>query len=290
MRLNFIFKSLKMKLNLFAMKKVVLFIVAFISSAVVCTGQKQVGYTLLGVYTPYQMSMEKLNGKVEKVIETNYWAIPDGGSYIKGQKLSKKQLDSLGYTSDFEATFDKAGDLVSCAIMKENKKIASKWELMKENNVLVRANNTVNDTLKSYHKLRCDKNGNIIEYDNYRAMADTLTGRWVVVMNPKGDTLIFNVFNYKGEQTYKALFLFNDLKQCIGYQGYNKDGIYSGGNEIKFDKEGKISELVFYDKDKNPTSENTFINEYDSKGNWIKQICKDKKGFVVFGEREYKYF
>ena len=112
----------------------------------------------------------------------------------------------------------------------------------------------------------------------------------MVVRNPKGDTLTLNVFNYKGEQTYKVLFLFNDLKQCIGYQGYNKDGKYFGGSEIKFDKLGKLSELVFYDKDKKPTSENTFINEYDSKGNWVKQICKDKKGFVVIGERVYKYF
>jgi hypothetical protein len=279
-----------MKLNLFAMKKIVLFMVAFVFTVLVCTGQKQVDFTLLGVYTPYQMSMEKLNGKVEKVIETNYWAIPDGGSYKKGQKMTKKQLDSLGYTSDFEATFDKTGDLVSCSILTEDKKIANKWELMKENNVLVRANNTVNDTLKSYSKLKCDTKGNIIEFDNYKAMVDTLINRAVVVRNPKGDTLIFNVFNYKGEQTYKMVFLFNDLKLCIGYQGYNKDGIYSGGSEIKFDKQGKLSELVFYDKDKKPTSENTFINEYDSKGNWVKQICKDKKGFVVIGERVYKYF
>jgi hypothetical protein len=67
-------------------------------------------------------------------------------------------------------------------------------------------------------------------------MVDTLIDRGVVVRNPKGDTLTLNVFNYKGEQTYKVLFLFNDLKQCIGYQGYNKDGKYSGGSEIKFDK------------------------------------------------------
>jgi hypothetical protein len=279
-----------MKPNLFVMKKIVLFIVAFVFTVTVCKAQKQADYTLLGVYTPYQMNMEKLNGKVEKVVETNYWAIPDAGSYKKGQKMTKNQLDSLGYTGDFEATFDKAGDLVSCAILKENKKIANKWELKKENNVLVKANNTVNDTLKNYDLLKCDKNGNVIEYDNYKATVDTLISRGVVVRTPKGDTLILNVFNYKGDQTYKLLFLFNELKQCTGYQGYNKDNKYSGGSEIKFDKQGKLSELIFYDKDKKPTSENTFINEYDSRGNWVRQICMDKKGFVVIGERVYKYY
>lgn len=279
-----------MKPNLFVMKKIVLFIVTIVFTVAVCKGQKQVDYTLLGIYTPYQMNMEKLNGKVEKVVETNYWAIPDGESYKKGQKMTKKQLDSLNYTSDFEATFDKAGKLISCVILLENNKIANKWELTKEDNVLVRANYTVNDTLKSYHKLKCDKNGEIIEYDSYRAVPDTLIEKWVVARNTKGDTLIFNVFNYKGEQSFKALFLFNDSKQCLGYQGYDKNGNFAGSNEVRFDKQGKLSELIFYDKDKKPTSENTFINEYDSKGNWVKQICKDKKGFAVMGERIYKYF
>jgi hypothetical protein len=272
------------------MKKIVLFIVTFVFTASVCKSQKQVDYTLLGIYTPYQMTMEKLTGKVEKVIETNYWAIPEGGTYKKGQKITKKQLDSLGYTSDFEANFDKAGDLISCALLDENKKVATKWELVKTNNVLTRANFTFNDTLKNYNTLKCDKNGDVIEFDNYRAGVDTLMGKWVVVRNPKGDSLTFKVFNYKGEQNFRALFLFNQLKQCIGYQGYDKDGKYSGGNEIKYDKQGKLSELVFYDKDKKPTSENTFINEYDAKGNWVKQICKDKQGFAIIGERVYKYF
>jgi hypothetical protein len=75
-----------------------------------------------------------------------------------------------------------------------------------------------------------------------------------------------------------------------GYKGYDKDGNYSGGNEIKYDNLGKVSGLTFYDKDKKPSTENIFINEYDSKGNWVKQICKDNKGFVIIGERVYKYF
>lgn len=255
-----------------------------------CKNKKQVVFTVLGVFTPYQMNMEKLNGKVEKVIETNYWTVPDTESFKKGDKMTKKVLDSLNYTGDFEATFDEAGDLVSCAIMDENKKIDNKWELTKENNILVRANYTYNDTLRRYQKLKCDKNGDIIEYASFKAVVDTLLERWVVERNTRGDTVIYKVINYKGELIFKALFLYNDLEQFIGYQGYDKDGNYSGGNESKYDDLGKVSELIFYNKDKKPTSENNFINEYDSKGNWVKQICKDKKGFAIIGERVYKYF
>jgi len=272
------------------MKKLVLLFLAIVFSVAGCKNKKQIDFTELGVFTPYQLNTERLNGNVEKVIETNYWAVPDGESFKKGDKMTKKELDSLNYTGDFEAKFDEAGDLVSCSILDENKKINSKWELTKENNILVRANYTKNDTLRNYKKLKCDKNGDIIEYAGFKAGVDTLLDRWVVERNTSGDTVLYKVFNYKGELTIKALFLYNGMGQFIGYQGYGQDGSYNGGNENKYDNMGNLSKLIFYNKDKEATSENSFINEYDSKGNWIKQICKDKKGFVIIGEREYKYF
>lgn len=272
------------------MKKFVYLLLVTVFVAAACKSKKQVVFTEIGIFTPYQMNMEKLNGKVEKVIETNYWAVPDGESYKKGDKLTRKELDSLVYTSDYEATFDQAGDLVSCAIIDENKKINNKWDLSKENNILVRADYTYNDTLRKYQKLTCDKKGDVIEYASYSAVADTLLEKWVVEMNANADTIIYNVLNYNGEQIYKVLFLYNDLKKFTGYKVYDKDGKYDGGNEIKYDDQGKASEVVFYNKDKEPTAVNSYINEYDSKGNWVKQICMDKKGFAIIGEREYKYF
>lgn len=272
------------------MKKLVFLFLVIVFAVAGCKNKKQAEYTVLGYYTPYQMYMEKLNGKVEKVIETNYWAVPDGESYKKGDKMTRKELDSLNYTGDFEATFDEAGDLVSCAIMDENKKIVYKWELTKENNMLARANYTYDDTLRTYQNLKCDEDGDIIEAATFRAVVDTLLNSWVTESNTRGDTVLYKVFNYKGEPTYKTLFLYNDLEQFIGYQGYDKDGNYSGGNELKYDDLGKVSEITFYNKDKEPATGNNFINEYDSRGNWVNVICKDKKGFAIIGEREYKYF
>jgi hypothetical protein len=271
------------------MKKLVylFLVIVFVAG---CKNKKEVVFTEIGLFTPYQTNVERLKGKVEKVIEINYWAVPDGESFKKGEKMTKKELDSLNYTGDYEATFDQVGDLVSCAIMDENKKVVDKWELIKENNILVRANHTFKDTLRNYRKFTCDNNGDIIEHASFRAGVDTLIERWVVERNPGGDTIIYNIFNNKGEQTYKVLFLYNDLKQFTGYQGYDKDGNYNGGNEIRYDNLGSASALVFYNKDKVSSVENTYVNEYDSRGNWIKQICKDKKGFAIIGVREYKYF
>ena len=272
------------------MKKLVYLFLVIVFVAAGCKNKQQSDFTIIGEFTPYQSNMEKLTGKVEKVTETNYWAVPDGESFKKGAKITKKQLDSLMYTSDFEVTYDIAGNLLSCSAIDENKKIVNKWELTRENNILIRADFTSKDTLRSYQKLTCDKNGDIIESVSYKAVVDTLLERMVAERSTKGDTVIYKVFNYKGEQISKYILFYNDLKQFLGYQGYDKDGNYSGGDESKYDDQGKLSQLIFYNKDKIPSSENSFVNEYDSKGNWVNQICKDKKGFAIIGERVYKYF
>ena len=49
--------------------------------------------------------MEKLNGKVESVVEKGYWAVPEGDTLIKGAKVTKHEFDSIGYTSDYKARF-----------------------------------------------------------------------------------------------------------------------------------------------------------------------------------------
>lgn len=272
------------------MKKLAYFLLVIVFAAPGCKNKQYSDFTIIGEFTPYQTNLEKLNGKVEKVTEINYWAIPDGESFKKGAKMTKKQLDSLGYTGDYEATFDKAGRIVSCAILDENKKVANIWKIKRENEGQARANFTSKDTLMIYQKIKYDKDGNMTEADVFKTGVDTLLQKWVGERSAKGDTVIYTIFNYKGDQSAKYLLFYNDLKQFLGYKQFDKDGNYAGGNAAKYDNVGKMSELVYFDKDKNPVTENIFINEYDSRGNWVRQICKDKKGFVIIGERVYKYF
>jgi hypothetical protein len=278
------------KTNINKMKKFVCILLVIVFAIAGCKTKKQGEYTVLGDYTPYQAYREKLNGKVEKVFETNYWAVPDGESYKKRNKMTQKELDSLGYIGDFVATFDVVGDLVSCIGMDETQKTVYKWELIKKNNKLARANYTYHDTLRYYEKLKCDENGGIIEGSRFRAKSDTLLQSWIVKRNVKGDTTLYNISNYKGEPSYKVIMLYNELKQFTGYQLYDKDGKYNRGDELQYDNIGKVSAITFYDKNKKPTTGNDFSHEYDSKGNWIKVICKDTKGFAIIGERVYTYF
>lgn len=287
---NFVYNALTIQRNLIEMEKNILFFLLFVFAAAGCTDKKQADFTLLGLYTPYQMYMEKLNGKVEKLVEINYWAVPDGESYRKGDKMTRKDLDSINYTGDFEATFDLTGDLVSCATMDENKKVYYKWEFTKANNMFSEARLYYNDTLRNFQKLKCNVAGDIIEAKIYRPLVDTLLGSWQSYRSVAGDTVTFKNYNYKGEMTSKAFFIYNSAGQFMGIQSYNKEGSFTGGNELKYDSEGKVSDIIFFDKDKKAVSGNSFIYEYDSRGNWIKVICKDPKGFAIIGERTYKYF
>jgi hypothetical protein len=273
-----------------SMKKI-LSLSLLIFFALTACKNKKAEYTLLGDGTPYYIIPEKLSGNVNKVIEKNYWAIPDGESFKKGKALTKADRDSLGgWTLDFEATFDNAGDLSGCIFLDENNKATSKYEIYKENNTKVTGKSTENDTLRYYDKYKLDKNGKRIGFVRYDPVADTMVGTFDIKTNSAGDTLEYHLVNSKGESRYKLIVASNGLGKFTRSEGYNKDGLFQYANEVKFNDKGTVSELTLYNKDKKVTAVNYFTYEYDNKGNWVRAIVKDNKGFVVIEERAYTYF
>jgi hypothetical protein len=272
------------------MKKLLLLLALIFFASAGCKEKKQADYTVLGVYTPYQGYMEKLNGKVETVTETNFWAIPEGETFVKGRKMTSKELDSLNYTGDFTAKFDETGNIISCTWYDENKKMLSKWEITRKDDMTGKADYTFKDTVRFYDKLKFDSKGDIIELEEYNAKADTLLQKTTGEKSMNGDTITYINYNNKNELRNKGLFIYNDKGLFQGYQVYDKDGNYRGGDELTYDDKGDISGIKFFDKDKKVTAENTFINNLDAKGNPVISICKDATGFVIITERVYSYF
>lgn len=272
------------------MKKLSLLLALVLLAAASCKEKKQADFTLLGAYTPYQGYMEKLNGKVETVTETNFWAIPEGETFTKGKKMTSKELDSLNYTGDFTAKFDKAGNLISCTWYDENKTMLSKWEITRNDNMTGKADYTFKDTVRFHDKLKFDSKGDIIELEEYNTKTDTLIQRVTAEKSMKGDTITYMSFNKNNELSNKGLFIFNDKGLFRGYELYDRNGNYRGGDELTYDDNGTISGIKFLDKDKKVTAENTFINRLDAKGNPVSSICKDAAGFVIVTERVYTYF
>ena len=273
------------------MKKLLFILVSLVFLMTGCDKQKPAEYTILGVYTPYENFPEKLVGKVEKITEINYWAIPQGDTYIRGDRITIKDRDSLNWTNDFEAVYDNSGDLVLCNYIDENNKSIRKRELFKENNVPVSGKDTQRDTLRYVENIKCNATGEISEIIVTRALVDTLlyTGKYTYSI--KKDTITEHWSDYLGDPYARILEIYNTEGQFILTEFYDKNGDFAGAVEVKYNDRGKISNLTAFDKDKTIYSVNEMTYEYDTKGNWIKAIVTDSEsGKVVYVERSYSYF
>lgn len=273
------------------MKKLIflLFVIAVAASG--CKEKKPAGYTRLGYFTPYQNFMERLNGKVESVVEKGYWAVPEGDSFIKGAKVTKHDFDSIGWTYDYKAGFDIEGDLISCSVIDENDKVVYTWKLIKENNILTRAEYSSDDTVRTFIKITCDEDRKPVLFEVFNAKTDTLLQKIKFEGSDRNDTTIMQTYNVKGEAGGKGLAIYNEQGLLTEAESYNKDGTFSGGLKIKYNDRGFTSETTFFDKDKKVVGTNYFTYEYDEMGNWVKVICKDPdKGTTIVSERVYTYF
>ena len=272
------------------MKRLIIFLALVLIVAAGCKEKKPADYTRLGFYTQYQTYMEKLNGKVESVTEKGYWAIPEGDTYVKGARLTRKDLDSIGYTYDYKVVFDASGDLVSSATMDENDKVTGTWNLSKANDLLARAVFISNDTTRWKNVITCDAEGNPVLHEIYNATADTLVQKVELEGSYFNDTMTVHYFNHKGEPGAKDMIMFNKLGLLTNSESYMKDGTPGSSYNYVYNDKGFQSEFTAFDKDKKMTAKTSTSYEYDEKGNWIKGIIKDQKGFTIICERVYTYF
>ena len=273
------------------MKKLIFLVALILFALVACKEKKPADFTRLGYFTPYQNYMEKLNGKVESIVEKGYWAVTEGDTYIKGAKVTKHDFDSIGWTPDYKAGFDIDGDLISCSVIDENDKVVYGWNLAKENNILARAEYTQNDTVRTFIKITCNEVGKPVQFKVFNALADTLIQTMTIEGSDINDTTILQSHNFKGEAGGKGLAIYNEQGLLTDAESYNKEGAYYGGLKIMYNDRGFTSETTFFDKDKNVSGKNIFTYEYDDMGNWVKVICKDPdKGTALISERVYTYF
>ena len=273
------------------MKKLILSLTIVALMAFSCTTEKPAGTTILGDGTPYSNSQEIMIGKVKTVVEKNYWAVPEGESYKKGNPLTKADRDSIGgWTDDFEAVYDENGVIIVCTGLDENNNPTWKSESIIENKVVVKRNFSRNDTLRYYDQYKYADNGFLISGTRTRAGVDTLMISVTIKTNSVGYPTEFKLFNPKGETTSKYAQTYDEQNRFTKLEVSNKKGIINYTYEVKYNDKGKVSELKIKDKDNKVTGSNYLTYEYDAKGNWVKAIVKDDKNHVVIEERSYTYF
>lgn len=268
------------------------FLFLFLAIIFIVTGFKNkepAEYTILGLYSAnMNFSPERLIGKVEKVIEKNYWAIPDGDAFRKGNPITMKERKGQFY--DWEVIFDESGDIKTCIYIDENNKVLRKVELFKENNILTLA--TYNDSYSVYDKLRCNSEGDIIELSQFSTGVDTLMWRNTFEFSLKRDSLTWQVYDHKGILRTRIIAVVDNDGQFSSRLFYDENGKYQRGQEYKYNEKRNLIELISYNKKKKITKDIYFSHfEYDQEGNWIKRIVKNNDNDnIVIAERTYTYF
>lgn len=273
------------------MKKLNLCIAILVTVAWSCKTEKAPEFTRLGDGTPYGSSPEMMNGKVKSVIEKNYWAIPDGDTFKKGSPLTKADRDSLGgWTEDFEAVFDANGIIQSCTAMDETGAQLWKNESVVENGLIVKSMIYIKDTLSSYDTYNYGENKFLTNGTRHRAKLDTLMFSVNVKTNGIGYPIEYQIFNFKGDSTWKNTFNYDAQNNFVSFERFDKSGKRTFAYEVKYNEKNKVSELTLKDKDDKITDVNYITYDYDDKGNWTKAVVKNMKDKVVIEERTYTYF
>jgi hypothetical protein len=273
------------------MKKGIVFLIAIVIISFGCKTGKQTEYTVLGEYTPnFNWLIEKLNGNVEKLIEKFYWGVADGDNVRKGSLITSKEADSLGWGHIYELNFDTDGNLSSLRNYNDNNEYIGGWQFFKRYNRLDSAQSIWRDTVKTYDKLKYNKQGLLTEGSEYDANTDTLIFSWIKTVSKNGDTVEYKIYNKKGALPWKWLHLFDEKGAFIGGEYYGPDGTPIGSHRIKCNDKGLASEITFFDENGKPNNVMKRTYEYDSRGNWIKMTARNDKGEMNVHERIITYF
>lgn len=262
-------------------------IAAFLASA--CQQpEPEVSTVEIGLFTPYAVFPDILNGKVKEVTEKNYWAVEKDGKYEKGEIITEAARDTLGWTNAFRVMYDENGNLIKCENLDENEIIMNAELLSIKDNKAISAKLVRNDTLRNITHLKYNEAGIIEKFERYKMPEDTLVWYVMVMSDENGNMIEWEFFNPADEATGKFVLTYNPEGKSTGYKYFNKEGDVTVEQKYVYNDAGQMSEQTVINKD-GKKSLTTFEYEYDKKNNWIKAIAKDDNR-VIIGERTITYY
>jgi hypothetical protein len=198
-----------------------------------CATEKPAGTTILGDGTPYSNSPEIMIGKVKTVVEKNYWAVPEGDSFKKGNPLTQADRDSMGgWTDDFEADYNINGVVSVCSFFYETGKPTKKIENVIENNLINRRNYFRNDSIKFYDLFKYAENGFLVSGSRFRTEVDTLMFSANIKTNQIGYPTEFQVINSKGEPAEKYVYAYDNQNRFTQFEVFDKEGKFNYRYEV----------------------------------------------------------
>jgi hypothetical protein len=244
---------------------------------------------------------DRLNGKVQKVVLKIYWGTGTGGNVTKGNHITMRERDSLGWFYDFEAVFDNIGDhIINYNTLNDNDKPVTKYQFIRENSKIVLSKWTFGkpkrmvfggySTKDGYTKYIYDEKGLVTKKEDCLAGNDSLLYSFTLKYNAAGDEIETQAYDGKGNFLRKWSTDYNEKSQAVGGVNYGPDGNVTSSYKCTYNDKGKISEVIMFDKENKVTgnAKYTYL-EYDNIGNWTK--CGFEYGpYTTYAERTITYF
>ncbi len=151
---------------------------------------------------------------------------------------------------------------------------------------------TSGGSLNQAHAWKYDMNGRMVEEDNFTNKG-TPQDKFVYKYDDQGNNLECDAYHADGSLSSKQTFKYNLKGLKIEEDDYNFEGklvkYYTYGYDDKGnEKEYKMFNI--YGNDKQMDIADTYLFEYDKKGNWIKKTDLKIDGAIVLTEREIMYY
>jgi hypothetical protein len=256
-----------------------------------CKSQKSREKTTLGDLTPWQDYPELLNGNVKEVQELNYWAVDQNGVVEKGNLITTKERDSIGWSYDFTAQFNEAGQVLKSSTLDENGKILSSWVVTIDSGKYTAADYTWKDTIRNHAKIVQDEKGNIVEALMYKPGNDTLQGRYVNTYDEAGNRVLSQWMNIKGEKGGYQASTWDANHHKLEVKFFNKKDSLTLSYVMTYDEKGFMNSQKVYNGKQELKGDMTMTSkDFDEKGNYLQTVTyKDGKPYILT-VRTYTYY
>jgi hypothetical protein len=243
----------------------------------------------IGMFTPYYLFPETLNGQVKEVYERSYLAHEENGQLVKGERLTVAARDTVGWTNDFHLLYDEDGNMIQADLIDENDELIDRNKQTIEEGKVVQSTYIKDDTVRYVMKIEFADDGNLIDFKAYRMPEDTLVMTRDYIYNENGHLVERRNVNFANEVMGKYVFTVNDEGKRTGYQFFNKDGEKMIEQQFTYNDMGSMSEqVIILDEGDRYVSE--YAYEYDDMGNWIVVKCHTTEQPDIITERAITYY
>lgn len=271
------------------MKKLsILFILVFIASG--CATEEEKTYTTtVGIYTPYVMFPETLQGQVKSIYETNYFAEEVDGEIIQGDRLTIEARDTIKWTKDFKVMYNELGLVTMSKILDENDKVLYYDETIIEEDKIVQANEFKDDTLRVKNHIMYDENNHMKKIKRMRMPEDTLINKIEMKCDSTGLLIAFKFINADGEKGYAYKYTFDETGVNTGYIVKNPEGEQTLECTLERNEKGFLTMSKFSSEKSESITHYTY-EAHDDMGNWTKCVAKGDDGKIIIEERAITYY